>query len=111
MKNNPPPQKTKSESSGLNTRHPVLACILLGLAILMMPVALRAATPASPAAVETAVKARLIETYGKVPLSFEKNQGQTGEQVKFLSRGPRYSMLLRPTEAALFPLQAPEAED
>lgn len=111
MKNNPPPQKTKSESSGLNTRHPVLACILLGLAILMMPVALRAATPASPAAVETAVKARLIETYGKVPLSFEKNQGQTGEQVKFLSRGPRYSMLLRPTEAVLFPLQAPEAED
>jgi len=101
MKNNPPPQKTKSESSGLNKRHPVLASILLGLAILMMPVALQAATPASPSAVETAVKARLVETYGKLPLSFEQNQGQTGEEVRFLSRGPGYTVFLTPTEAVL----------
>lgn len=101
MKNNPPTQKAKSESSGLNKRHPVLACILLGLAILMMPVALQAAAPAIPAAVKTAVNARLVETYGKLPLSFEANQGQTGDQVKFVSRGPGYTLFLTPSEAVL----------
>lgn len=68
---------------------------------LMMPVALQAATPASPVAVETGVNARLIETYGKLPLTFEANQGQTGDQVKFLSRGPGYTLFLTPTEAVL----------
>ena len=29
----------------------------------------------------------LLRAYGKLPLSFELNQGQTNPQVKFLSRG------------------------
>ena len=33
-------------------------------------------------------KPRLIESYGKIPLSFEQNQGQADEAVKVLSRGP-----------------------
>jgi len=32
--------------------------------------------------------------YGKVPLSFEMNRGQTDAQVKFVSRGPGYSLFL-----------------
>lgn len=46
-------------------------------------------------------QARVSETYGKLPLSFEVNQGQTDEQVKFLSRGHGYSLFLTPTEAVL----------
>ncbi len=38
--------------------------------------------------------ARLIESYGKLPLRFEANQGQTDEDVKFLSRGKGYTMFL-----------------
>ena len=46
-------------------------------------------------------KAAIVETYGKLPLAFEANQGQTDSQVKFLSRGAGYSLFLTPTEAAL----------
>jgi hypothetical protein len=43
----------------------------------------------------------LSATYGKVPLHFEANQGQTDAQVKFLARGPGYALFLTPTEAVL----------
>ena len=43
----------------------------------------------------------LIESYGKIPLSFEANQGQTDAQVNFLSRGNGYGVFLTPTEAVL----------
>src|SRR5688572_11081383 len=44
---------------------------------------------------------RISDAYGKLPLSFEQNQGQADRKVKFLSRGPNYALLLTPTEAAL----------
>jgi hypothetical protein len=53
------------------------------------------------AAEKTAAAARLVESYGRLPLSFEPNQGQTDSQVKFLSRGPGYSLFLTGDEAVL----------
>ena len=50
---------------------------------------------------DSAGKARIVENYGKLPLSFEKNQGQTDEKVKFLSRGGGYTLFLTPDEAVL----------
>ncbi len=44
---------------------------------------------------------KLAESYGKLPLSFEANQGQTDSRVRFLSRGNGYSLFLTPTEAVL----------
>jgi hypothetical protein len=44
---------------------------------------------------------RLAEVYGKVPLSFEVNQGQTDRQAQFLSRGPGYTLFLTSQEAVL----------
>ncbi|MGB7926117.1 MAG: Ig-like domain-containing protein [Pyrinomonadaceae bacterium] len=41
------------------------------------------------------------EAYGKLPLSFEANHGQTDERVKFLSRGSGYGLFLTATEAVL----------
>jgi hypothetical protein len=55
--------------------------------------------PSSPAPVRD--KPQLVETYGKLPLSFEANQGQTDRQVKFLARGRGYTLFLTPTEAVL----------
>jgi len=46
-------------------------------------------------------EARVSETYGKLPLHFEANQGQTHQDVRFLARGAGYSLFLTPTEAAL----------
>ena len=48
-----------------------------------------------------ATKQRIVETYGKLPLSFEANQGQTDRRVKFISRGPGYTLFLNSTEAVL----------
>ncbi len=39
--------------------------------------------------------------YGKLPLHFEANQGQTDPQVRFLARGPGYTVFLTPTEAVV----------
>ncbi len=54
------------------------------------------ATPASPASV-----AQLSQTYGKIPLSFEPNQGQTDSSVDFVARGVGYTIFLRPGETTL----------
>jgi beta-propeller repeat-containing protein/ASPM-SPD-2-Hydin domain-containing protein/HYDIN/CFA65/VesB family protein len=48
------------------------------------------ASPQSSASLDARVQAN----YGKLPLTFEANHGQTGSQVKFLSRGPGYTAFL-----------------
>ena len=47
-------------------------------------------------------KAKILDNYGKVPLHFEPNNGQIGnDEVRFSSRGQGYNLLLSPTEATL----------
>jgi hypothetical protein len=46
-------------------------------------------------------QAQAVGTYGKFPLSFVANQGQTDSRVKFLSRGSGYSLFLTEDEAVL----------
>lgn len=46
-------------------------------------------------------RAHVAENYGKLPLSFEANNGQSDKQVKFLSRGQGYALFLTPDEAVL----------
>src|SRR5712672_708568 len=60
-----------------------------------------------PAAAAT--DARLSESYGKLPLQFEANRGQTQKDVRFLSRGPGYSLYLTAGEAVLV-LAKPDAK-
>jgi len=48
-----------------------------------------------------AAETRVSQSYGKLPLHFEANQGQTHQDVRFLARGSGYSLYLTPTEAAL----------
>jgi hypothetical protein len=42
-----------------------------------------------------------LQHYGRIPLSFEANQGQTDRQVQYLARGPGYTVFLTATEAVL----------
>jgi len=44
---------------------------------------------------------RWREAYGKLPLSFEENQGQTAEEVRYLAHGTGYELFLTPHEALL----------
>jgi hypothetical protein len=46
-------------------------------------------------------KQRVVESYGKLPLSFEANMGQTDNRVQFLSRGPGYTLFLTSGDAVL----------
>jgi hypothetical protein len=62
------------------------------------------AATVNPAATPAAIagqKMRLAENYGKLPLSFEANQGQTDSRVRFLSRGRGYSLFLTGDAAVL----------
>jgi uncharacterized repeat protein (TIGR01451 family) len=43
----------------------------------------------------------LIEAYGRLPMRFEANQGQAGEEVEFISRGSGYALLFARTEVVL----------
>src|SRR2546426_1112502 len=75
--------------------------------ILLLVLALASCAPAPVPATRTspeipqATKQQVLVTYGKLPLIFEANQGQTDPQVKFLSRGSGYTLFLTPTEAVL----------
>ena len=79
-----------------DTRLCGVALGLVGLAL--MPALAPAATAADPS---SAAKAKVQSNYGKLPLSFEANQGQTDSKVKFLVRGRGYALFLTPTEAVL----------
>jgi photosystem II stability/assembly factor-like uncharacterized protein len=44
---------------------------------------------------------RIARRYGELPLSFERNDGQTGSDIKFISRGPGYDLFLSTSGAVL----------
>src|SRR3954454_3438936 len=46
-----------------------------------------------------ATQARLSAAYGRLPLSFEANRGQTDSRVDFLARGAGYTTFLTPARA------------
>jgi hypothetical protein len=81
--------------------------LLLALPMSMLPRVV--ATPRATAAAanekttaspnEAQLKMTATENYGKLPLSFERNEGQSADAVKFLSRGKGYTLFLTSTEA------------
>src|SRR6267378_5382787 len=89
--------------------------LILGVAAnLIVPVLAVAAEPATierlsyvgleigaAAKPDAANQARLDHAYGKLPLQFEANRGQTDASVGFLSRGRGYTLFLTSTEAVM----------
>ena len=61
----------------------------------------KAATSRGDSQAGLASRAFLTQNYGKIPLSFEANQGQTDARVKFLSRGPGYTLFLTGEDVVL----------
>ena len=66
------------------------------------------AAPVTGGALDPSSELKVLETYGKLPLSFEADQGQTDGQANFLSRGRGYTLFLNPREAVLS-LSQPDA--
>ncbi|HEX4546112.1 MAG TPA: SBBP repeat-containing protein [Candidatus Acidoferrum sp.] len=52
-------------------------------------------------------QARVASEYGKLPLSFEENLGQSDARVKFMARGSSYTVFLTDDESTTFHLSAP----
>jgi len=52
----------------------------------------------APTAVE---RERIVRSYGKLPLVFEKNQGQADARVQYFSRGSGYALFLTADEAVM----------
>src|SRR5262252_4760888 len=46
-------------------------------------------------------RTRLNDAYGKLPLSFEANEGQASDHVKFISHGGGFSLFLSSRDALL----------
>lgn len=63
----------------------------------------------SAATVSPASRVRLVQSYGRLPPSFEVNRGQTDPRVSFLARGSGYTLFLTATGATLA-LAQPQAQ-
>jgi hypothetical protein len=61
----------------------------------------RVASPINASQADPQAQARILEGYGKLPLSFEANHGQADARVKFLSRTAGYTLSLTRDEAVL----------
>src|SRR5260370_24689717 len=96
-------------------RTQLISILLLGLAALAISIpasrsvrssgqshSALSAVPGKPA---SSTQASLLSSYGKLPLSFEENQGQTDPRVKFLARGKGYTVFLPDNESPTFRLQ------
>ena len=82
-----------------------IVCLLTSFTGMIFVAARNDNSPVSTTAVaqtpDTATRARIAERFGKLPLSFEINKGQTDERVKFLSHGRGYDLFLTSTDAVL----------
>jgi len=59
-----------------------------------------AAAKAMPSgAVSATQRSHVAENYAALPLAFERNQGQTDAQVKYMARGNGYTLFLTPSDA------------
>ena len=72
------------------------------IAVIAKPRATAPASKTTSTPNEAQLKMTATENYGKLPLSFERNQGQSDEAVEFLSRSKGYTLFLTPTQASVF---------
>ncbi|MHB8655808.1 MAG: hypothetical protein ACYDA9_18245, partial [Terriglobia bacterium] len=72
----------------------IVFLMLLGLLGLSTPSA-KAGVGKTPSRDTRATSsARALAQYARLPMSFERNQGQTDHRVKFLARGDGYGLFL-----------------
>jgi len=75
--------------------------VILGLVALAVATSASTAGGASAGVSDRLTRLRVSEIYGKIPLSFEENQGQVAPPVKFLARGGSYALFFSPDEVAI----------
>src|SRR5208282_3820944 len=108
-----PPCFSVTEQRQTATKRMVLCCGCVGLSFLaLVGFGLVPRTQASEnilpnhqvSATPTKIQPKLVASYGKLPLSFEANQGQTDARVRFLARGGGGATHDPGTPAGTYPL-------
>jgi photosystem II stability/assembly factor-like uncharacterized protein len=97
-------QKSGDRGPGLSAMTLLRASLLLLLAaaaLLLSTRLMRSSLASESASLPSPTKAEIAGQYGKLPLSFEGNEGQADPQVKFISKGPGYELFLTATGAVL----------
>lgn len=83
----------------------VLAVMAVSAVLLSRDLRLVLATPKdaglSPLTLHSSNTRAIVDNYGKVPLNFERNLGQTDGEVKFIARGLGYGLFLTSSGAVL----------
>ncbi len=79
----------------------IFSLLISILLTVLNPGGYRPAAKASPTQRPRMTKAQAWKSYGALPMSFEVNQGQADSSVRFLARGPGYTIFLSPGEATL----------
>ena len=78
-----------------------LALAIAGLFIFQFPRTPEISSVTENSADQTGEPHSLTPDFGKLPLSFEENVGQTDQQVRYLSRGHGIALFLTDKEAVL----------
>ncbi|MET0622748.1 MAG: SBBP repeat-containing protein, partial [Pyrinomonadaceae bacterium] len=82
----------------------LLSLAALAAAAQLLPATGLASNPpgkSGKAAPDEAARVRMLETYGRLPLRFEANRGQSAREAGFLARGSGYTLFLTKTGAVL----------
>jgi hypothetical protein len=103
--------QTKSKTARIAAALAIAVILPVAIFIILIhggkqPVAQFAAKSAAVASnasvkVSPADSLRVAEQFGKLPMSFAPNQGQSAPEVKFVSRGPGYDLFLTGQEAVM----------
>ena len=85
----------------LNEMHPISQALLIAGAATILALPALGDPRAKHQQARPVATTRIVQTYGKLPLSFEANRGQTNQDVRFLSRGRGYTLFLTCDGSAL----------
>ncbi|MCK9420083.1 MAG: SBBP repeat-containing protein [Nitrospirae bacterium] len=92
-------QKSGRKKTGMVVLSVLFIGCLTGYAITQAAKGTSSHSNAAPSGVLS--KTQALRNFGRAPLHFEENKGQTDRQVKFLSRGRGYTLFLTPTESVI----------
>ena len=81
------------------------------IAVHFFLVGMPASAQANLASVGGIPSPQIAASYGKLPLRFEPNRGQTDARVQFVSRGAGYTIFLSPTSTTFALLRNSTASD
>ncbi|MEO6457434.1 MAG: SBBP repeat-containing protein, partial [Chloroflexia bacterium] len=82
---------------GLRSHYVLLVAVAIGVAVPVLAMSLRAATPQ----VQSTLARSGDVGFGKLPLSFEPNMGQTSDQVRYLVHAKGGTFFFTPSEVVL----------